>query len=219
MLNTGQYVDADKPLNMAEKPAADTRDRILEAAGRVFARKGYNASSLDQVAREAGMTKGAIYWHFSSKNDLFFALLDSRFQLHTAPLSEDVSRAVANGDPKAAITAIFRDILHRLRQDEDWPRLYLEFMGQARDAEVRARLSRYYDESWQLAASLIEQMKQGGVYPPHIDAKALAMFWTSLVDGLLLAWLANPSQVDHDRLASLFVDMLWRGIAPPSSLE
>lgn len=197
----------------------DTRERILAAAGRVFARKGYLAASLDQVAQDAGMTKGAIYWHFRSKSDLFFALLDTRFRLHTEPLSAEVQRAAAAGDPKGAITAILQDILRRLREDEDWPRLYLEFMGQARDAEVRARLARYYDESWSLAALLIEHMKQAGVYPPDIDARSLAVFWSALVDGLLLSWLANPSQVDHDRLATVFVDLLWRGIAPPAPKE
>jgi hypothetical protein len=63
-----------------------TRERILSAAMTVFAQKGWQKTSLDEVAAAAGMTKGAIYWHFRNKNDLFFALLDARLQRDTSPV-------------------------------------------------------------------------------------------------------------------------------------
>ena len=89
-----------------------TRERILAAAGHVFARKGYMAASLDEVAQAAGMTKGAIYWHFRSKSDLFFALLDFKFQLNIAPVPDDlrVAAAAAVSDPRLALTWLVNEL-------------------------------------------------------------------------------------------------------------
>ncbi len=74
-----------------------TRERILSAAMTVFAQKGWQKTSLDEVAAAAGMTKGAIYWHFRNKNDLFFALLDARLQRDTSPVKAEIQAAIAQG--------------------------------------------------------------------------------------------------------------------------
>lgn len=58
----------------------DTRSRILVAAKQVFARQGYAGATLDMIAAEAGLTKGAVYWHFESKSDLFLALMEEQLQ-------------------------------------------------------------------------------------------------------------------------------------------
>ena len=198
---------------------ADTRERILTAAGHVFARKGYMAASLDEVAHAAGMTKGAIYWHFRSKSDLFFALLDYKFQLNIAPVQDDLRIAAAAADPRRALTTLLQTVFGRLRADEDSPRLYLEFIGQARDNEMRERLSRFHNDGMMQVAGHIRTMQQAGLAPIHHDAATLAAFWSALFDGLMLAWIINP-QADHDGLVARIVDMLWHGVAPrddPSS--
>ncbi|MCB1660881.1 MAG: TetR family transcriptional regulator, partial [Pseudomonadales bacterium] len=72
------------PALLAYESPNITRERILAAAMSVFSQKGWQKTSLDEVAAAAGMTKGAIYWHFRNKNDLFFALLDARLQRDTS---------------------------------------------------------------------------------------------------------------------------------------
>ena len=83
----------------AETPASDTRQRIIASAATVFARKGYHGASLDQVAADAGLTKGAVYWHFQSKSDLFLALLDARFQRDMSEMAVKVDAAHNQADP------------------------------------------------------------------------------------------------------------------------
>lgn len=194
---------------------ADTRERILAAAGHVFARKGYMAASLDEVAQAAGMTKGAIYWHFRSKSDLFFALLDFKFQLNIAPVPDDlrVAAAAAVSDPRLALTSLLQTVFGRIRADEDWPRLYLEFIGQARDNEMRERLARFHEDGMAQVAGHIRTMQQAGLAPAEHDAATLAAFWSALFDGLMLAWIISP-QTDQDALVARIVDMLWHGFAP-----
>ncbi len=108
----------------------DTRGRILEAAARCFARKGFVHSSQDEVAAEAGVTKGALYWHFASKNDLFFALLDARCAKMDQHLTSAMASSMAAGDPKAALVTLMSAVVNRLATDPEWPRLFIEFFGQ-----------------------------------------------------------------------------------------
>ncbi|GAB3249524.1 TetR/AcrR family transcriptional regulator [Chitinimonas naiadis] len=195
----------------------DTRDRILESAARVFAQKSYQGASLDEVAADAGLTKGAVYWHFKSKNDLFFALLDSRFQQeYDQHLPEALARESAHVDPKDSMKELLAGVLDRVKHDPDWPRLFLEFMGQARDPEVRNRLSSAYQDSWRMSAGLITHQHQLRGQTPPADPELLAVFWSALMDGLILSWLINPERIQLDSLMPRIVDMLWQGLAPQS---
>jgi AcrR family transcriptional regulator len=80
----------------------DTRARIIASAARVFGQKGFQRASLDQVASDAGLTKGAIYWHFKSKNDLYFALLDSRFLRDISAMRESVDAMMVTATHETA---------------------------------------------------------------------------------------------------------------------
>src|SRR5438876_3817962 len=74
-----------------------TRARLLAAAERVFARRGYYAATLDEIAAEAGFTKGALYYNFASKEELFLALLDQHIESRIALLHELGGRAAPAG--------------------------------------------------------------------------------------------------------------------------
>ncbi|MGQ5523678.1 TetR/AcrR family transcriptional regulator [Chitinimonas sp. PSY-7] len=193
----------------------DTRDRILESAARVFSQKSYLGASLDEVAADAGLTKGAVYWHFKSKNDLFFALLDSRFQVEfDHHLPEAIEQQSIHVSPREGTKALLAGVLDRVKQDPDWPRLFLEFLGQARDPEVRKRLARSYQESYRLSATLITQQHSLHKQPAPVDPQLQAIFWSALMDGLITAWLLNPEAIDLDTLMPRIVDMLWQGLDP-----
>lgn len=195
----------------------DTRDRILESAARVFAQKSFQGASLDEVAADAGLTKGAVYWHFKSKSDLFFALLDSRFQTEfDEHLPEALAKESANADPKAGLKALLGSVLDRVKHDPDWPRLFLEFMGQAREPEIRERLAGFYAQSWRMSADLITHQHRLRGQTPPADPELMAIFWSALMDGLILAWQLNPERIQLDTLMPRMVDMLWRGLDPES---
>src|SRR3954449_10137215 len=68
----------DMRTRAARAQRRDTREELLESALTVFAERGYRDASVDEVAERAGYSKGALYWHFSSKDDLFYALLEDR---------------------------------------------------------------------------------------------------------------------------------------------
>lgn len=217
MQNTNRYVELRTPVAMTtHEPAstpAETRERILLAAGQVFARTGFQASSLDAVARAAGLTKGAIYWHFHSKNDLFFALLDLKFAQHIAPVAAELRTAAQAGDPRTAMVGLLKENFARLRADPDWPPLLLEFIGQARDGMLRERLANFRAASLALVTGYVQWMQDAGLASRERDAAAQARFWTALFDGILLGWILDPA-ADLDAQAEEIIDLLQGGIVP-----
>lgn len=104
---------------------AETRERLLDAARTAFARRGFQAASLDYVGELAGCTKGAIYDHFDSKVGLFLALLDHQFALRLEQAEPDAGTSSAS-----------------MPFDRDFSLLFLEFVcAAARDPKLRARLA------------------------------------------------------------------------------
>lgn len=201
-----------------QSPASDTRDRIIASAARIFSQKGFQRASLDQVAADAGLTKGAIYWHFKSKNDLYFALLDARFQRDTSTMRGSVAEmaaAAGNTSVVKLMASVFSSGLEQATTDPDWPRLFVEVMGQSREPEVRDRIAQFYEQGWDVVGRMVRDMQAAGLIRTDINPDMMATFWFALGDGLILAWLSQPDRIDFSSLAEGILDMMWRGIAPP----
>jgi len=200
-----------------QSPVLETRERIIASAARVFGQKGFQRASLDQVAADAGLTKGAIYWHFKSKNDLYFALLDSRFQRDTSTMMGAVAEMAATAGKTSTarmMAAIFCAGLESATSDPDWPRLFVEVMGQAREPEIHERIAQFYEQGWGFAGGMVRDMQAAGLIRRDIDPDMMATFWFALCDGLILAWLSQPDRIDFPVLSEVILDMLWHGIAP-----
>src|SRR2546421_10978385 len=121
-----------------EERRAHTRMCLMEAAGKIFSRQGLQQASIDDVAEEAGYTKGAFYANFKSKEELFLAMLDERFGARI----EEVERAFASEEPppeQARHAAA--DFARATRSDPDNERLFLEFASYAlQDPSFREEL-------------------------------------------------------------------------------
>src|SRR5436190_19686677 len=78
----------DRRTRAARAEGRETRDELLTAALRVFARRGYREAGVDEIAAEAGYSKGALYWHFSGKDELLMTLLEERVD---APMRDSIA--------------------------------------------------------------------------------------------------------------------------------
>ena len=132
---------ADVKARSAKK--GSSREQILEAAARVFARRGYRDASIAEIAGEAGFSKGALYWNFKSKAELFFALLDQveeRLRLlltliASSPVDRDVTAELSRG-----LAAL-------LEQNRDMVLLFHEYTALAvRDPELAERYAARSDD-------------------------------------------------------------------------
>ena len=132
---------------------AHTRACLMNSAAKVFALRGLQQASIDEVAEDAGFTKGAFYANFKSKEELFLAMLDERFAKRIADI-EDVIAGEGSTAEKAQRAG--DQFVRMLRADAEWERLFFEFSAYAaRDEEFREELvTRYRAMRDQIAHAL-----------------------------------------------------------------
>src|SRR5918992_6091674 len=107
------------------RPRAQTRQELLEAAARVFARRGFHGASVEAVSEEAGYSTGALYSNFGGKEDLFLALWEERIDRRRRELREVIARS---GGPSAGLGPAAANVVEQMGRERDWFLLYLEFL-------------------------------------------------------------------------------------------
>jgi AcrR family transcriptional regulator len=177
-----------------EEKKAMTRTKLLDAAATVFARKGFAGASLDDVAEEAGLTKGAVYSNFASKDDLIEALLDERLdepQQNIANLVDPDAPPDVQGQQAAAL---FMSLLDRQRDDY---LLAIEFMAHLARNPQRARSGTHRKRVTAMAQFMQERAdEQGRTLPLPAYDLAVALF--ALGQGIALDRMVNPDDVPDD---------------------
>lgn len=122
----------------------ETRARLLNAAEEVFVRDGYESAQLDEIAAIADRSKGAVYTHFKSKEDLFLALFENRTRMYIDRVVTSLQKCTNRKQSLAA----FREFYVGLVQDRIWPILTLEFKLYAlRHPESKERFRKVFEMS------------------------------------------------------------------------
>jgi AcrR family transcriptional regulator len=184
-----------------EEQRALTRTRLLEAARRVFARRGFHGASLDEIAREAGATTGAIYSNFAGKEDLFLALFEEHVASQNRKYREIFSRGQTLEDRSRGGADDWMAFLHD--EPDSFP-LMIEFWSYAiRDPKLRRRYATRLAAFRETFARLIEQGASDlGVELPPGFAERMGTVINALGNGLALEKLADPESVPDELLGS-----------------
>jgi AcrR family transcriptional regulator len=184
-----------------EEQRALTRTRLLEAARRVFARRGFHGASLDEIAREAGATTGAIYSNFAGKEDLFLALFEEHVASQNRKYREIFSRGQTLEDRSRGGADDWMAFLHD--EPDSFP-LMIEFWSYAiRDPKLRRRYATRLAAFRETFAQLIEQGASDlGVELPPGFAERMGTVINALGNGLALEKLADPESVPDELLGS-----------------
>src|SRR5579859_4113339 len=134
---------AQKDKNKHQARTEETQAKILDAAEGVFSEKGFEKTQLEEIASRAGFTRGAIYAHYATKEDLFLALIDQRV---LGKLSV-MRRAIESESEIAKRPDVFRQFLAAQAADEAWGILMLEFkLYSLRRPESREKLTHLFDQ-------------------------------------------------------------------------
>jgi TetR/AcrR family acrAB operon transcriptional repressor len=201
-------------MRRTKEDAAVTRQKVLEAALKVFSEKGYTASKLDDVAQAANVTRGAIYWHFRDKADLFNTLV------REVGLQRDevIQQAIAEG---GTFIDIFRRILIRL----------LQIVEEHQDVRAIMELSLFkVDQLPELAEgqgvrleanrALISNMTtflqmgiDAGDVRADLDPQDAARAAVAFQQGLATLWLYDSSAFSLAERAPVLADVYMQGIA------
>lgn len=199
-----------------KEEALETRARLLDAAEQVFHRQGVARTSLAEIALEAGLTRGAIYWHFANKADLYDAMIKRVFQPPEDISADDLGSGPAGNNPLAWVRAGMLGVLERLASDPHHHRVaeiawhkceYVGEMAQIRDRHVECG-NRHLDTMERALAAALAQ----GQLAPHIDPRQAAVGLMALVDGLMVNWTLDPSRFPLDKFAEGIVDSYLDGL-------
>ena len=199
---------------------AEQNDRnralLLAAARRVFLARGYYAATLEQIADEAGFSKGVVYSRFASKADMFLALLEDRIDERAAQ-NADLARRLAGSGNFAALL----DLAQRAeRGAPGWRLLVTEFRIHAgRDPELNRRYAAVHARTVEgvagVLASISEQGGEGLPFPP----RQLAELLLAIETGLALEQLASPDALGGPALPVLGRLNCWLAPAPVPTRE
>ena len=186
-----------------EEKKARTRAQLIDAAATVFARRGFAAASLDEVADEAGLTKGAVYSNFDSKEELFQAVIDDRLNEPMRHRAESIVSSTGTTEEHAMAGArLFVDIV---QQEREVFLLGLEFhIHVARHPELApAYAARSREQLGQIADLIREHSKDDGRSLP-LPVEYMAIAVEALSQGIALQKLADPNSVPDDLLGRMY---------------
>jgi TetR/AcrR family acrAB operon transcriptional repressor len=198
--------------------AAITREQLLDAAERVFREHGVAKTSLTEVAAAAGVTRGAVYWHFKDKTDLFTAMC----QRATLPLDAMLEEAGAklHDDPLAAVRAISVAALTRLATDPRAQAVFevvfkTELTGEL--AEIAGRQERDRCDCLANVEAILRQAVRAGQLPADTDTALATRILHAFVSGIMREWVLDKDAYDLAAAAPGLVDTIVAGLAahPP----
>jgi TetR/AcrR family acrAB operon transcriptional repressor len=191
-----------------KEEAQETRSQILEAAEKAFFERGVARTTLADIATLAGVTRGAIYWHFSNKADLVQAMLDT---LHE-PL-EEMARASESEnelDPLGCMRKLLIHLFQQVAMDPKTRRINeilfhkCEFTDEMCDLRQQRRTVNL-DCNVRIALALSNAVNRGQL-PENLDAARAAISLHAYIDGILYQWLLAPESFQLHAEAERWVD-------------
>jgi AcrR family transcriptional regulator len=194
-------------------PKADVsqkrKSQILDAAMETFSRVGFHKARMSDIAKESGLSKGALYLYFESKNDLFLNLLARVFEPEIEELRSllDVDQSV---EERLLIYAELgaKDITAMLK----WMPLVYDFLALAyRQKDIKEAISRYYQLTMEILESLIQQGIDSGEF--HIpSARSAAIAIGSILEGTIVLWFYDPNEIKIKTHLITNINLLIRGL-------
>lgn len=195
--------------------AAVTRDSILDAAEKLFAQQGVSRTTLQHIASAAGVTRGAIYWHFLDKGALFNAMFDrAKMPMDEAMQVLDNQREAK--DPLLCLRDDMMTVLRIVVEDEKARRVFeiatlkTEFIDEVDSVRARRRES---IGLWQdRMEGHLKLAQEKGMLRPGVSTRAAAQGGWIMVDGLIRNWIFEPTMFDLKELGGTVIDTYLAGL-------
>ncbi len=189
------------------------REKILNAAITLFGRNGYKGTTIDEITRASGITKGALYWHFKSKSELLGAVVERLKEEYLDRLIRETlassTRAIDRFWYSFKFTARFglehKDLIHFLRN------MTLK-LSPSEDENVRA-FFRILERQREFFKALIEAAQSEGDFRTDLSADLLAAIVLAAHDGIFLQWTAFKNLFDGRELAWAYRQILMAGMS------
>jgi TetR/AcrR family acrAB operon transcriptional repressor len=191
-----------------KEDALATRDSILDAAEQLFVKQGVSGTTLQHIASAAGVTRGAIYWHFLDKGAMFNAMMERvKMPLESALQLLDQANAAEPLDAlREYIMCVFRVTVEdpKARRVFEIATLKIEFIDEL--SAVRERRMQNQTEWMARAENRVREGIANGQVKPDVDPYAVALGLWAMIDGLIRAWVLDPQAFDLVKLGAQIID-------------
>ena len=200
----------------AERPVRSENGRrdLMDIAIDCFARFGYQATSIDRIAKAAGLTKGAIYYHFKDKEELLFEAVKSR----VSQFERRVTAEIQSVHDAAAALARVTDVCLEHATKSNHRRLIVTLMVEALD--TNARLSAQFRDMMRrfraFLRGIIEVGQRQGVFRADVSAITAAGVFAGAVMGAEIEYYQDPDRIDLGQHLRAFLDQYLAWLAAPA---
>ncbi|MGB7686261.1 MAG: TetR/AcrR family transcriptional regulator [Solirubrobacterales bacterium] len=198
---------------MAKAPPADKRRQILDAAIRVFARQGFHATRVSDIADEAGVAYGLVYHYFNSKDEVLNELFLERWSLLLTAIEE----ADQTGDtPREKLGAVATFIFESYRHDPDLMKVIIVEVTRAANSFGRTHLEEIR-RAYESIAKIVEDGQAAGAFRADVAPDFASMTFYGAVEQLLSGWIFGvipASDTDFDQAKDLLLTTICDGLEP-----
>ena len=196
---------------MAKAPPVDRRRQILDAAIRVFARQGFHACRVSDIAREAGVAYGLVYHYFNSKDQVLNELFVERWSLLLAAIEEVDSRPIP---PREKLDAVAGFIIDSYRHDPELMQVIIVEVTRAANSFGRTHLPEI-SQAYDLIAKIVRDAQAAGDFRDDVDPTFASMWFYGAIEQLLSGWvfeLIPGGEQDFERARVMVVDTICGGV-------
>jgi AcrR family transcriptional regulator len=189
-----------------------SRERLIDAATRLFAERGYRDASVQAIGEAAGISRGSIFWHFGSKEGLLWAVVQRAFARWEA---ETLVPAVGDARGEEAIGRALRAHRRFLADDEGTMRLLFVLMFEALGPrpELTGEFARLHRDLRALATPWLEEAAAEGEFRDDVDPETIVTLIVGALGGIVYQYLLDPEGLDLDRCYADLERVLDRGLA------
>lgn len=190
-------------MRRSKEDAEQTRCAILDAAEQMFCEQGVSASTLEKISRRAGVTRGALYWHFKDKIDLLRAL----HKRNEPPQKLLIRKAAQEGhsDPLGLLEQVAEEVLRSFEQDERQQRIFIILNAHSADAEGMAWMQEMNVDMFLTLSALMALAHEQGKLSDDFTPKETAGILMATMNGLLSEWLRSGKCFSLSDLGTRFL--------------
>jgi TetR/AcrR family fatty acid metabolism transcriptional regulator len=195
----------------AKAPPADRRRQILDAAVRVFARQGYHACRVSDIADEAGVAYGLVYHYFRSKEEVMNELFTERWSLLLQAIAEVDDQPISG---REKLDSVARFIIDSYRHDPELMQVIIVEVTRAAASFGRTHLPEI-SQAYESIAKIVRDAQGAGEFRADIDPLIASMWFYGAIEQLLSAWvfeLIPGGDGDFDRVREMVVETICGGL-------
>lgn len=187
--------------------AEQTRQELLHAALETFYHNGVTNTSLQAIAEQAGVTRGALYWHFKNKEDLFDAL----FEQHFTPFMQQIERVFTlEGNTWHNLQLILRDILFMLENNENQRKfcsiMHAKCEQTGKNAAINQLACQYHHRNYQQLQRVLAYCREQGSLPKNINLELASIYLKSSFTGIINIWVYAPEMLPLSSMGNILLE-------------